>query len=108
MLVHGFRDKDVPRQWTSKNAWEDFEAIRARSVVSETYQDAMRIGLRSDPEKTAFIFFPSDDPAYVVRLMRLFPGATLITQGQGVLSSPAVPDDDDDDDDDEPERKLAA
>ncbi|RUO93604.1 hypothetical protein D7Y11_08655 [Corallococcus sp. AB018] len=76
LLLHG--GQNFPRQWESKNAWEDFAAIRARSVVSDLYQDAMRIGIRRDPARSAFIFVPSQEAAYVVRLMRLFCGATFI------------------------------
>lgn len=76
LLLKGF--DGVPRQWTSKNAWEEDDALRARAMVSDLYQDALRIGLRQDPESPAWLFVPSSDPLLVIRLMRLFRGAKFI------------------------------
>jgi hypothetical protein len=71
-----------PGKWEPKKhkAWER-PALIARAMVSDLYQDAMRIGLRSDPKRRAFIFVPTEESEFIVRLMRLFPGAQFVGHG---------------------------
>lgn len=75
LLLTGF--EGFPRQWESKNIWDKFPTVTARAMACDLYQDAMRIGIRRDPSRRAFIFVPSDRPELVVRLMRCLPGTTL-------------------------------
>src|SRR5262249_49126493 len=88
LLMHGFGN--VPRQWKSKNAWPEFDAIEAHAVDSDLYQDAMRICIRRDPNRRAFIFVPSAKAKYVVRLMRLFRDARVILSDGSVLAEPTA------------------
>jgi len=89
LLVDGFRlGKDSHRKpgdttaetrissdWIPRNGWKRWDSIEARSVVSDLYQDALRIRIRTDPKAPAHIFVPTYDCALVTRLMQLLPGA---------------------------------
>ena len=75
------RDFDgARRQWVHSNTWRTLfsDALRHRAQVADFYQDALRIGIRSDPDRRAHIFVPTAEPGIVVRLLRLFRGAKLV------------------------------
>jgi hypothetical protein len=94
MLLGGL--DDVPRQWTAEDElrrgrketdkhraaknplWQRADVLQWRWVACDVYQDAMRIALRSDPAKPTAIFIPTTNPHLVCRLIRFFPGATVI------------------------------
>jgi hypothetical protein len=78
------------RQWVPKATWYRRKslALQHRAQVADIYQDALRIGIRSDPTRRAFIFLPTSDAGLVVRVMRLFRGARLVLSDGEVLESP--------------------
>jgi hypothetical protein len=85
LLLRNF--EDYPKQWESKNveAWKhNWELTRSRSMVAEIYQDALRIGLRSSPERPCLIFLPTKDQRFVARIMRCFRDATFVLPGDPV------------------------
>jgi hypothetical protein len=79
------------RQWVRKDNWyrtKRSKQLQYRAQVADIYQDVMRIGIRSDPTRRAFIFLPTPEAGHVVRLLRLFKGAKLILpNGEAVLPS---------------------
>jgi hypothetical protein len=77
------------RQWVPKATWYRTKspAFQHRAQVADIYQDTLRIGIRSDPTRRAFIFLPTSDAGLVVRVMRLFRGARLVLpNGEEVVS----------------------
>ena len=68
------------RQWVSTDTWyrKHSAALLHRAEVADIYQDALRIGIRSDPSRRAVIFVPTSEAGLVVRLLRLFRGARLV------------------------------
>lgn len=78
------------RQWVPKATWyrKKSPALQHRAQVADIYQDTLRIGIRSDPTRRAFIFLPTSDAGLVVRVMRLFRGARLVLSDGEVLESP--------------------
>jgi hypothetical protein len=78
------------RQWVPKATWyrKKSLALQHRAQVADIYQDALRIGIRSDPTRRAFIFLPTSDAGLVVRVMRLFRGARLVLADGEVVDSP--------------------
>jgi hypothetical protein len=97
LLVDGFQsgrgkaekttapDAEISSDWSPQNAWKRWDTIVARAMVSDIYQDALRIRIRTDRTAPAHIFLPTYDSAIVIRLMRLLPGA-----GFEVLDGPQL------------------
>ena len=91
LLLGGFGH--APKQWTALQDPEKgitktngnlrdevAERIRILAMVCDLYQDIMRIRLRVNPDDRAQIFLPSAQPPFVVRLLRLFKGAKIVTK----------------------------
>lgn len=89
MLLRKF-DDSFGRQWESKMSWykRKSQALQHRAQAADIYQDALRIGIRSDPTRRAFIFVPTSGAGLVVRVMRLFRGARLVLADGEVVESP--------------------
>lgn len=88
LLLRGFGEP-FDRQWVPKSKWHRLRSkqLQHRAQTADIYQDALRIGIRSDPERRAFIFVPTPEAGFVVRLLRMFRGAKLVLpDGQEVLS----------------------
>jgi hypothetical protein len=81
------------RQWVPKSEWhrKHSTALRHRAQAADIYQDALRIGIRSDPTRRAVIFLPTSEAGLVVRVLRLLRGAKLVLPGGEVVSSPLPP-----------------
>ncbi len=97
MLLGSF--DGLPRDWTPEDElrrgrredekdraikhplWQLADLLRWRWAACDFYQDAMRIALRSNPAKPTAIFIPSTDPNLVCRLLRFFPGASVLKPG---------------------------
>ena len=112
LLLSGFQH--MPKQWEfstifkqgmKKNGklvkkqnplWRMAECLRYRWMTCDIYQDAMRIGIRRDPMRQAFIFLPTTEIEFVARIMRLFRGAKLITPTGEKLVGPSYDDELDD------------
>jgi hypothetical protein len=69
------KESGISSDWIPRNSWKRWDSIEARAIVSDIYQDALRIRIRTDPNAPALIFLPTYDSAVVTRLMRLMPGA---------------------------------
>ena len=78
------------RQWVATDTWfkKHSVALLHRAEVADIYQDALRIGIRSDPARRAFIFVPTSEAGLVVRLLRLFRGARLVLPDGEEVHSP--------------------
>lgn len=92
LLLRDF-GKPFDRQWVPKAKWHRLRSkqLQHRAQTADIYQDALRIGIRSDPERRAFIFVPTPEAGFVVRLLRMFRGARLMLPNGGVVLSPALP-----------------
>ncbi len=79
-LCQLLEDRAWPKQWTSKNAteWLPNPVIVDRAMVCDLYQDAMRIGIRRDPNRQAHIFIPSSTAGIVTRLAKFFVGSKIV------------------------------
>lgn len=88
LLLRGFGEP-FDRQWVPKPTWYRKKSLplQHRAQVADIYQDTLRIGIRSDPDRRAFIFLPTSDAGLVVRVMRLFRGARLVLSDGEVLES---------------------
>ncbi len=77
-------------KWVPKRRWHDSlpDQILHRAEVADLYQDAMRIGIRSDPTRRAHIFVPTSEAGIVVRLMRFFRGARFVQANGTEIASP--------------------
>lgn len=96
LLLRDF-GKPFDRQWVPKAKWYRIRSkqLQHRAQAADIYQDVMRIGIRSDPMRRAFIFLPTPEAGYVIRLLRMFRGARLILpdgqQVSSLLPAPSPP-----------------
>lgn len=91
LLLREF-DETFDRQWVSKTTWyrRKSQALQHRAQAADVYQDTLRVGIRSDPARRAFIFLPTSDAGLVVRVLRMFRGARLVLSDGEVVESPFV------------------
>lgn len=96
----------LPREWESEDVlrrgrredkkpkhpdWEIADVLRWRWMACDIYQDAMRIALRSNPDKPTAIFVPSTSPYLIGRLIKFLPGARVLMPGERVVSAESPP-----------------
>ena len=93
LLLRDF-GKPFAGQWARTDEWmrHASKGVLYRAMASDIYQDVLRIGIRTDPTRRAFIFLPTEEAGLVVRVLRMFRGARLVLQdGEQVLSPLPMP-----------------